>query len=66
VSLAEAGAVALPDRAARARRTRGALILLVLVVAAASLSIGAAAGSPFAILGAVSGASRSRRRTGSS
>jgi iron complex transport system permease protein len=53
MSITEAGPLALPDRAALGRRTRGALILLVLVVAAASLSIGAAAGSPLAILGAL-------------
>jgi iron complex transport system permease protein len=51
--MAEADAPALPDRAALARRTRVGLVLVVLVVAAASLSIGAAAGSPFAILGAI-------------
>jgi iron complex transport system permease protein len=53
VSLAEAGGIALPDRAALGRRTGVALGLLVLVVAAASLSIGAASGSPMAILAAL-------------
>jgi iron complex transport system permease protein len=53
VSLADTAPLHLPDRAALARRVTIALGVLTLVVSAASLSIGAAAGSPLAILSAL-------------
>jgi iron complex transport system permease protein len=52
VSLADATPLRLPDRAALARRTTGALAVMTLFMAAAALSVGAAEGSPTAILAA--------------